>query len=161
MRAVVKIDIMSGDGEVTTLYQVTIATDQEAEEQQCRGRCQQPKKANQFPYFVCYKNYWPIYKKIDATSILFQDQQNILNERPIVFKNILSVPCPMRRSDRLVGLQNQSDYRDGQFGHVDGGGDHGGDDDHDESGDVYGQFYVEGDYSCGGDGGDSEGGGGR
>ena len=36
MRAVVKIDIMSGDGEVTimtTLYQVTIATDQEAEEQ--------------------------------------------------------------------------------------------------------------------------------
>ena len=33
MRAVVKIDIMSDDGEVTTLYQVTIATDQEAEEQ--------------------------------------------------------------------------------------------------------------------------------
>ena len=29
--------------------------------------------------------------------------------------NILSVPCPMRRSDRLVGLQNQSDYRDGQL----------------------------------------------
>ena len=56
-----------------------------------------------------------MYKKIDATSILFQDQQNILNERPIVFKNILSVPCPMRRSDRLVGLQNQGDYRDGQL----------------------------------------------
>ena len=56
-----------------------------------------------------------MYKKMDATSILFQDQQNILNERPIVFKNILSVPCPMRRSDRLVGLQNQSDYRDGQL----------------------------------------------
>ena len=50
-------------------------------------------------------------------SVVFKmkGQMGVVLENLRKKTNILSVPCPMRRSDRLVGLQNQSDYREGQL----------------------------------------------